>query len=62
LKNEKLIKLRGRKSREEVAKDLGVSTSALTKYERGERTPRDQIKVKIAEYYNSSVASIFFAS
>ena len=62
LRNEKLIELRGERSREEVAKELGISVSALTKYERGERIPRDQVKVQIARYYHSSVASIFFAN
>lgn len=57
---EKLVKLRGDKSRETVAKACGISVSALAMYERGERIPRDDIKVKLAEYYNRSVNFIFF--
>lgn len=57
---EKLIKLRGKRSREEVAKAVGVSLSAIAMYEQGERIPRDDIKVKIAEYYHSTVQEIFF--
>lgn len=57
---EKLVKLRGDKSRETVAKACGISISALAMYERGERIPRDDIKVKLAEYYNRSVNFIFF--
>jgi transcriptional regulator with XRE-family HTH domain len=57
---EKLVKLRGDKSRETVAKACGISISALAMYERGERIPRDDIKVRLAEYYNRSVNFIFF--
>ena len=57
---EKLVKLRGEKSREEVANAVGVSVSAISMYENGERVPRDDIKIRIAEYYNKSVQEIFF--
>lgn len=57
---QKLIELRGNKPREQVASDLGVSLSALAMYERGERIPRDEIKIKIANYYKKSVQEIFF--
>lgn len=48
------------KSREEVAKDIGVSVSALQMYENGQRVPRDDIKIKLAEYFNTTVQEIFF--
>lgn len=48
-------------SREQVAKDLGISYSALSAYEIGQRIPRDYIKLKLAEYYKTSVQAIFFA-
>ena len=57
---ERLRKLRGDKSRDEVAKAIGVSVSAIAMYENGERIPRDGIKLKIAEYYHKSVQEIFF--
>ncbi|MCP1103561.1 putative transcriptional regulator [Aequitasia blattaphilus] len=57
----KLIELRGNKSREEVAKALKISTSALAMYEQGERIPRDHIKARISKYYKRSVDFIFFA-
>ena len=59
--NEVLKKLRGKKSTGEVASALGISESAYIKYERGERDPRDPVKRKIAEYYNRSVAFIFYS-
>ena len=65
LDNEKIAKrllsLRGRKTREEVAKAVGVSVSAMSMYETGERIPRDEIKVRLAEYYGASVEAIFYA-
>ena len=57
---ERLQKLRGERSREEVAKAVGVSISAIAMYENGERIPRDGIKLKLAEYYQKSVQEIFF--
>ena len=56
----KLIELRGEKSREEVAKAIGVSISAISMYENGERIPRDDIKIKIAKLYQKTVQEIFF--
>lgn len=56
----KLKALRGNKTQKEVANDLGITKSALAMYERDERVPRDEIKVKIAEYYNESVGSLFY--
>ena len=57
----RLIKLRGKKSREEVAKELNISVSALGMYEQGRRMPRDEVKVRFAEYYSVSVQDMFFA-
>lgn len=57
-----LISLRGEKSREEVAGAIGIGISAVGMYERGERIPKDELKVKIASYYGVSVESIFFAN
>ena len=56
----KLVELRGNKSQEEVAKAVGITQSALSMYERGERTPRDDVKIKLANYFESDVAFIFF--
>lgn len=56
----KLVVLRGKKTQDEVAKDLGISRSALCMYESGKRIPRDSIKARIAKYYKRSVSFIFF--
>lgn len=57
---ERLLLLRGEQKRDEVAKAIGVSVSAMSMYENGERIPRDSIKIKLAEYYGKTVQEIFF--
>ncbi len=57
---ETLINLRGSRTREAVANDIGISKSAIAMYEAGERIPRDEIKLKIAKYYGKTVEEIFF--
>lgn len=57
----RLIQLRGDKSRENVAKATNISVSALGMYEQGRRMPRDEVKVKLANYYKVSVQDIFFS-
>lgn len=55
-----LVELRGQRTQEKVAKDLGIATSTLAMYETEKRMPRDSIKVKIAEYYKTPIQKIFF--
>lgn len=45
----------------EAAKDMGLTTSALSNYENGIRVPRDSIKVVISDYYKKPIQKIFFA-
>jgi transcriptional regulator with XRE-family HTH domain len=56
----KLRELRGDRSMEQVANDLGFSRAAISNYERGARSPRDEDKIKIANYYHTTVSAIFF--
>lgn len=56
----RLSQLRGNKTREEVASDLGISLSALQMYENAQRVPKDEIKIKLANYYKKSVQELFF--
>ncbi len=58
----KLRILRGSRPMSEVATACGISISALGMYELGKRTPRDEIKVKLARYYKTTVEHIFFAT
>ena len=57
----RLVALRGARRREEVAKAVGVSFSALCMYETGRRVARDEVKLRLADYYGVPVESIFFA-
>ncbi|CCZ34599.1 putative uncharacterized protein [Firmicutes bacterium CAG:646] len=56
----RLLALRGDIPREFLAKKIEVSVSAIAMYENGERIPRDDIKVKLANFYNRTVQEIFF--
>ena len=58
----RLMCLRGAISQVEVANAVGISRSALSMYEQGNRIPRDEIKVKLACYYGKSVQEIFFTA
>lgn len=58
----RLARLRGDRTQETVAKQLNISVSALSMYERGERIPRDNIKIRIAQFYGEPISEIFFNS
>lgn len=57
---EKIKTLRGEMPQETFANLLGISTSAISMYENGERVPKDEIKIKIAKFFGVSVGEIFF--
>lgn len=59
---ERLKIARGNLRREDVAKAVGVSLSAIAMYENGDRVPRDEVKIKLAKLYNTSVQALFFDS
>lgn len=56
----RLKELRGARSQQEVANDLKLTPMAISGYERGERIPLDDIKVRLASYYGKTVQEIFF--
>ena len=58
--SERLVKKRGDRSRETVALAVGVSVSAIAMYETGARIPRDQVKIRLADYYGTTVQELFF--
>lgn len=57
---QRLIGLRGARMREEVAAACKISLSALIMYELGQRSPRDEIKIRLAHFYGVTVQHIFF--
>lgn len=56
-----LRELRGKKTQEEIASSLGITKSSWAMYERDERVPRDEIKIRIAKYFGKSVQELFYA-
>lgn len=57
-----LRKLRGPKTIRTLASELGISPSAWAMYENDERVPRDDLKMRIARYFNKTVQEIFYRS
>ena len=45
---------------EDVCDKVLISKSSLQKYETDRRVPRDNVKKRLAEFYGSTVANIFF--
>ena len=56
----RLKTLRGSRRREEVAIACNISASAVYMYETGARIPRDEVKLRLANYYNKPVQDIFY--
>lgn len=57
----KVLREEKKKTQQQVAFELDITKSALAMYERGKRVPRDEIKVRIADYYGVSIESLFYA-
>lgn len=65
--DKKTIGLRIRQLREQrrltkrfLAKQFGISYSAMCKIEDGEFCPGDELKVRIANYFGTTVGKLFF--
>ena len=58
--NLKILRERKGLTQTAVAKALGVGTTTYNAWETGQNIPRDEMKVKIAEFYGLSVGYIFF--
>lgn len=58
----KLMELRTQRgmSRAAVAREIGVTEAAVQYYETGQRGPRDEIKVKLANLFGVSVLDLFY--
>lgn len=57
----KALRKKAKLTIDKVAADTGVSVRMLRAYEQGENSPKDYVKVALCNYYNVSVAEIFFA-
>lgn len=54
--------LRGDRTLQKVSDDTGLGVSALTMYELGNRMPRDEAKIALADYYNVTIDDLFFSN
>ena len=57
---ERLREVRGIRPKTKVAEAIGISYSALCKYEAGLRIPVGAVKKRIADYYGISVDELFY--
>lgn len=57
---QRLLALRGDKTREEVVYFTKLTCKSLESYERGYRLAEDTAKQKLARYYGVSVDSLFY--
>ena len=55
-----LRKLRGDRTQEEIAAAIGTTKSSWAMYERDERVPRDEVKIRIAKFFGKSVEELFY--
>jgi len=58
--SEKLKKLRGNISQEKISKALGISQSLYAMFETGARRPSDEMKIRMAAYYNKGIEELFY--
>lgn len=58
----KLRALRGSRTQQEIADDLNITKSAWAMYEKDQRIPRDEVKVRIANYFGKTVQAIFYTN
>lgn len=58
----KLRVLRGSRTMDEVAIACGITRSAVSNYENGQRIPADDVKQKLARYYGVTVDELFFTT
>ena len=56
----RLKKLRGDATSETVAKGIGIPASTYRSYEADIRTPRDEVKVKICNYFLVPIQDLFY--
>lgn len=57
---ERIKALRGERTMDEVATAVGTTRQAICFYEHGDRIPSDDIKKKLAAYFETTVQALFF--
>ena len=56
----KLKQLRGTRTIQEVADSTGIDPSTIGMYEIGQRIPRDNNKITLANYFGMTVQELFY--
>lgn len=56
----KLKQLRGSRTIQEVSDATGIDTSTIGMYEIGQRVPRDNNKITLADFYGLTVQELFY--
>ena len=64
MQNLYLIELREQRglNQAQLAEKLSISPSSVSAYEQGVTVPRDELKVKIAEFFGVSVLDLFYSN
>ena len=57
----KSLRTERRATQAELANYAGVTKVAISNYERGLRVPRDEVKKKIADFLDTSIAGLFYS-
>ena len=55
-----LKRLRGSRTIQEVSDATGIDTSTIGMYEIGQRIPRDDNKITLANYFGTTVQALFY--
>ena len=58
---DRLRQLRGDRTQAVVAEAVGVTDMAISQYEAGVRIPSDEMKIRLARYYEMSIEQLFYA-
>lgn len=58
----KTLRLEKELTQSELAKHLEISSTSIGSYEKEKRIPRDDLKIKIAKFFNVKVSDIFFTN
>ena len=57
---DRLRQLRGDRTQAAVADAVGVTDMAISQYEAGTRVPSDEMKIRLAKYYEASIEQLFY--
>ena len=57
---ERLVKLRGKRTKRTVQMETGLGYSRLCMYESGMRIPNDEAKAVLARYYGMTIDELFY--